>query len=134
MRLDVTRLFKFLGVNTQGDLGPYTFYTDARRNLVWFIKAPPLEPPSYLQGHQRNKWRAAIRVWRSLLPTQRIDWQRAAQRTYLRITGYNLFIYSQTVHDPCTIATVEKQSRISLQPPYSPPIPWTAKSAAERSP
>lgn len=121
MRLDATRLFNFLGFNTQGDLGPWTFYTDARRNLVWFIKAPPLEPASYLQAHQRNKWRLATYDWRSLTAKQRNAWLAAAKRAYLRISGYNLFIYARTVHDPCTIATLEKQTGISLHPPYSPP-------------
>ena len=54
-----TSILRYLGFNTQGDLGPWTFYTSKRKGLVFFAKAPPLEPPSLMQNHKRNKFRLA---------------------------------------------------------------------------
>lgn len=109
-------ILKFLGFNTQGDLGPWTFYTSKRKGLVFFQKSPPLEPPTIRQTHQRNKFRLAGYIWRSLSPEQQDRWRQAAARANLRITGYNLFVHWLTVQDDDAIATIERQSRINLIP------------------
>lgn len=109
-------ILRFLGFNTQGDLGPWTFYTSKRQGLVFFVKSPPLEPPSPLQIHQRNKFRIAGMVWRSLTATQRKAWLTAATRAHLQITGYNLFVYYITRNDAPTIETVERLSQQDLIP------------------
>lgn len=120
MRLDVTRLFQFLGLNTQGDLGPYTFYTDKRKNLVWFLKAPPLQPPSYLQNVNRNRWRAMAHAWHDMGEEERMKWKAAAQRINAAITYYNLFAHFQLRYDPGALATIERLSKIQLFPPHKP--------------
>lgn len=109
-------LLRFLGLNTQGDLGPWTFYTSKRRGLVFFQKAPPLEPPSPKQIHQRNKFRLAGMVWRSLRPEQREAWGTAAKRARLQITGYNLFVYYLTRNDAPVVRTVERLAGVDLIP------------------
>lgn len=109
-------ILKFLGFNTQGDLGPWTFYTSKRNGLVWFTKAPPLEPPSLLQTHQRNKFRLAGYIWRALTPEARETWLRAARQANLRISGYNLFVYWITTQDDDAIKTVQRQTDIDLIP------------------
>ncbi len=109
-------ILRLLGFNTQGDLGPWTFYTSKRNGLVFFQKSPPLEPPSRKQIHQRNKFRLAGMVWRSLTPPQREAWQTAATAARLQITGYNLFVYYITRNDAPVVETVERLSNVSLIP------------------
>lgn len=111
-----TSILRYLGFNTQGDLGPWTFYTSKRKGLVFFAKAPPLEPPSLMQIHQRNKFRLAGYVWRTLPEDVQGSWQTAARRASLRITGYNLFVHWITKQDDTVIHTIEAQSRIKLIP------------------
>lgn len=109
-------ILHFLGLNTQGDVGPWTFYTSKRNGLVFFAKAPPLEPPSRKQIHQRNKFRLIANVWRSLSPTQRATWLAAAQAAHLRITGYNFFLYYLMTRDAAAVRTVERLAHKSLLP------------------
>lgn len=114
--LPKTSILKYLGFNTQGDLGPWTFYTSKRKGLVFFTKSPPLEPPTLLQIHQRNKFRLAGYVWRTLPPDVQATWQAAAIAAALRITGYNLFVHWITKQDHEVIHTIERQSGINLIP------------------
>jgi len=109
-------LVKFWGWNTQGDFGPWTFFTDKRRGLVWFLKAPPLEPPSQWQSSIRNKIRITGYTWRAIGPKAKADWQRAAKRAHLKITGYNLFTYYITTGDAAAIATIQRLAKIQLIP------------------
>ena len=109
-------LFAMLGWNTQGDLGPWTFYTDKRKGLVFFVKAPPLEPPSLLQTSVRNSIRLAAYTWRSLPPSARTNWQLAATRAHLKITGYNLFVFWILRKEDAAIRTVERLTNVSLIP------------------
>jgi len=107
---------RFLGFNTQGDLGPWTFYTDKQKGLVFFVKSPPLEPPSLLQTSVRNKIRLAAYTWRSLSAAQRSDWETASKRCHLQIHGYNLFIFWILRREDAAIHTIERLSNIKLIP------------------
>ena len=109
-------LLRYLGFNSQGDLGPWTFYTSKRQALVYFIKAPPLEPPSLLQLSVRNSIRLAAYTWRSLSPEARVDWELVSQRTHISITGYNLFVSWILAKDDAAIQTLERHSGIQLIP------------------
>lgn len=108
--------FRFWGWNSQGDWGPWTFYTDQRKGLVYFLKAPPLEPASAWQQSIRNSFRLAAYAWRSIDPDKQADWERAAQRAHLRCTGYNVFTYWSLTHDDAAIHTIERQTGIQLIP------------------
>lgn len=114
--LQDTKLLRFLGFNTQGDLGPWTFYTSKRKGLVFFQKSPPLEPPSFLQTHQRNKFRLTAMLWAWLTLEQKANWELVSKRLSLRITGYNLFTYYVTTGDEEAIETVQTQAGIDLLP------------------
>lgn len=109
-------ILRFLGFNTQGDLGPYTFYTSKRKGLVFFQKSPPLEPPSLAQIHQRNKFRITGFIWQALAAEQRATWLKAAHLADLQITGYNLFTYYVLTEDVAAIETVERLARVDLIP------------------
>ncbi len=109
-------LLKFLGLNTQGDLGPWTFYTSKRHGLVWFPKSPPLQPPSYLQTRQRNLFRNIANLWNQLSDEERELWMRAATLAHLSIHGYNLFVYVISTSDRSILPTIERNSGITLPP------------------
>ncbi len=107
---------RVLGFNSQGDLGPWTFYTDKRKGLVYFVKSPPLEPPSILQSSIRNSIRLAAYTWRSLSAAQRADWELAAKRAHLKIHGYNLFVFWLLRHEDAAIHTIERLTHLKLIP------------------
>lgn len=107
-------LWQFFGLNPTGDLGPFTFYTSRRKGVVFFIKAPPLEPPSQRQLHQRNRFRMAAQAWREQTPAKRADWNAAAIGAGLKMTGFNLFVYFELTKDSDTINTIERYSHIQL--------------------
>lgn len=109
-----TKILRFLGFNTQGDLGPFTFYTSKRKGLVFFVKAPPLEPASIAQQHQRNRFAMASGSWRQMTVHQRAQWQLAAERAGLKVTGLNLYMYWVLKQDNEVLATVSRQSGVVL--------------------
>jgi hypothetical protein len=93
MKPSTNALWKFLGLNTQGDLGPVTFYTSKDQGLVFYLSTSPKKPQSHRQRHQRNMFRAAATVWNRFSRTERKHWERAAKRARLRITGFNAFVH-----------------------------------------
>jgi len=93
MKLLGSSLYKMLGFRPTGDLGPFTFYTSQRNAIVFFPKAPPLNPPSYLQTVQRNRFRRAAKSWQALPELEQQNWERISQTAKLTITGYNLFVW-----------------------------------------
>jgi len=107
---------RFFGFNTQGDLGPYTFYTDKRKGLVFFLRAPPLQPPSKLQTTVRNNIRLAAMSWKSLNQSHRDRWELASKKAHLKITGYNLFVFWTIKHDDACIHTIERLTNLNLIP------------------
>lgn len=111
-----------LGFHVTGDLGPFTFYTSRLKGLVWFPRSPPLEPPSPLQIHQRNKFRRAARLWHGLDPSRRNQWKVACQRANLAITYYNFFVYYVTTNDVAAVETIEQQSGLNLLPLNPTPL------------
>lgn len=108
------RWFRYLGWNSQGDLGPLTMYTDKRRQLIWFPKMPPLNPPSIRQTQQRDRFRAIGLAWWELTTPEREAWENASKLARLRITGYNLFSYWFITQDSATIRTIESQTGLDL--------------------
>lgn len=116
MKTSVHMLFRFLGWNTQGDLGPYTFYTSKRKGLVWYDKAPPTCPPTQLQLLQRSRWTAAAQAWTAASPATREAWNLATTRAHLRIGGLNLWMYHQLSYDTPAIQTIERQTGLTLLP------------------
>lgn len=116
MKLIPPSLLQFLGWNTQGDLGPWTFYTSKRNALVWYLRAPPTKPPSPLQAAARAAFAAAALAWAAQTDQTRADWERASLAAHLRITGLNLWMYWQLTADDAAIRTIEHQTGISLLP------------------
>jgi hypothetical protein len=100
----------YLGLKIQGDLGPFTCYTSKRGKVVWYLKAPPKEPPTWEQVLQQNLFQCVGWAWQALAPPQREQWERVTKRARLRITGYDLFTYLETSGDEAALATIERQA------------------------
>lgn len=114
MKLAQQTLFRFWGWNTQGDFGPWTFYTSRRNALVFYLRAPPTKPATVPQARQRALWRAAAYYWSAQSAATKAKWELASQRAHLSITGLNLWIYHYTTRDRNTIATIERQTNLQL--------------------
>lgn len=110
------KALNLIGLNPTGDLGPLTGYTSKRGKAVWFLKAPPTTPATPWQVHQRNMFRLVAQLWRALTVDQRLDWQKAARRAHLNITGYNLFVWFQHTKDCNALRTIQHQSGVTLLP------------------
>jgi len=116
MKTSTNKMLVLLGLKIQGDLGAITCYTSKRNQVVWYVKAPPQEPPSEEQIIQRNKFRAIAIAWWALTSSQREIWKATQDAGHLRITGYNLFSYWTLSGDDAAIQTVARQSGLSLPP------------------
>lgn len=108
-------LWRFLGFNTQGDIGPVTFYTSARKKLVFFQKAPPLAPASREQLHHRNLFRLAATSWRLLTAAQRNAWESASKRAKTMLNGYALYLHFFTLGDKPGLDTIRRQAGVNLE-------------------
>lgn len=113
-------ILNILGFSPAGDLGTLTGYTTKRGKPVWYVKAPPLEPPTGWQRQQRNMFRSIAIIWTKLRPQQRFDWATAARLANLNVTGYNLFVWYQHTLQDAAIHTVERQSGTTLLPLFEP--------------
>ena len=116
MKLLGPSLYHMLGFRPTGDLGPYTFYTSQRNAIVFFPKAPPLNPPSYLQTVQRNRFRRAAKSWQALPEIERQNWELVAQTAKLTITGYNLFVWYSLRDGRSTVQAFADRYGIQLLP------------------
>lgn len=105
---------RWLGFSVQGDLGPWTFYTNKNRRIVFYDQAPPLNPPSRAQSAARNRLVAAAYDWQSLPADQQANWRRACKRLRLECVGFGLFYYWHYKRDAATITTIEQQTGIIL--------------------
>lgn len=114
MKVSMLDLLPALGWNTQGDLGPYTFYTSRRKKLVFYLKAPPQEAPSYLRLLNQQRWSLIAASWRTLTPAQQAAWATAARKARLKITARNLYYYYHTTRDAPAVATVARHAGMTL--------------------
>ncbi len=107
-------IYQIMGLLLAGDMGPFTFYTNKLHKHVFYQKAPPEKPPSIFQRRHHQRWTNAARQWRNMPQETRDAWSLAATQAHTRISGYNLWIYWITTHDRPGLATIERQSGITL--------------------
>ena len=124
MKTLAPHLHQFLGLLTNGDLGPYTMYTSQRNRLVVFQKTWPKDPATYNQTLHRNRWRHAAVRWRGLEQSLRDDWERLSKAGHCTVTGYNLFIYYITGKGTAAVRTIERQTKILVIDRTGPPVPY----------
>lgn len=117
-------IFQYLGVNTNGDLGPYTFYTSHRKRLVVFPKSWPKDPATYHQTLYRNRWRHAAVRWQELSAQTRSDWETMAKRAHCTVSGYNLFVFYILGKGTKVIETIQRVAHMNVIDNTGPPIPF----------
>ena len=119
MTIDLKNLIAIMGFHVAGDFGPLTIYTNKKGKRVFFPRSPPKEPPSNAQQFQRSKFRVAAMDWKELTSTNRAKWELIAQRTYIPMTGYNLFLACElTYYARSILPTLVRQAKLSSTPPF----------------
>ncbi len=117
-------IWQLIGVVTNGDFGPYTFYTSRRGKLVMFLKTWPHDPATYHQKLNRDKWRHAATRWRGLDQSTRDDWSELAKRANLTISGFNLYMHYITGKGTQTVETCQRQTGLDVLTRTGPPLPY----------
>jgi len=105
MKTGTDKILTLLGFKVQGDLGPITCYTSKRNKVVWYLKAPPKEPPSEHQIANRLAFANYANCWNEINADQKKIWNTIAERAHLRISGFNLFMYFYLTGDEQAIRT-----------------------------
>jgi hypothetical protein len=108
------RLFSLFGIVIWGDFGPFTIYRSRYKNIVFFPKTYPKKPPSEAQAAQRERFKNALTRWNQLQKHQKTQWNLAARRAYLCMTGYNLWQYHELTKRTDIIRTIERNTRTHL--------------------
>ena len=117
-------IWQFLGVLTNGDVGPYTVYTSSRGRLVFFLKTWPKDPATYHQKLNRDKWRHAALRWNALPQSIRDRWKLLGRKANLTISGYNLFLHYITGKGTATVETCQRITGLDVITPTGPPLPY----------
>lgn len=110
------RLFNYFGTVTWGDIADLTMYRRYDRRLVIFKKTWPDKPPSDKQLADRAAFSAAVAAWHLLTAEEQAQWDLAARRGCLTMSGYNLFLHWQLTPDLAAMRTLERQTRTTLLP------------------
>lgn len=117
-------IFQFMGYLTNGDLGPYTFYTSHRKRLVVFPKTWPKDPATYHQKLCRDKWRHIAARWQGLDQSTRDLWKEIGRRAHLTISGYNLFVFYMAGKGTGVVETCQRLTGLDVITPTGEPIPY----------
>lgn len=112
-----TRADNWLGLNIQGDIGPYTMYTSQRGQMVVFPRVPPLNPPTPSQEAMRDVFRQAAAKWRTLSKQQKAEWAELAWRANLGITGFNLWTHYFRSPNYASLEALELRTGITVTRP-----------------
>lgn len=106
--------WQLMGIWVSGDIGGLTIYTDKHGRKVAFPKAPPKEPPSPAQVHQRQRFQAAQAAWKSLSSEDKQQLETATIRGSIVMTGQNLFISVSLRNDNDALITLARQTNTQL--------------------
>lgn len=113
----LTKADNWLGLNIQGDIGPYTMYTSQRGQMVCFPRVPPLNPPSPIQEALRDVFRQWAEAWSTLSRAEKAAWATLAWRCNLGITGYNLFCHYARSPNYQSLIALERRAGITVTRP-----------------
>lgn len=116
-------IWQYLGYLTNGDMGPYTFYTSHRKRLVVFLKTWPKDPATYHQKLNRDRWRHAAIRWHGMPQETRDLWKELGMKAHLTISGYNLFIHYMMGKGTGAVLTCQALTGIDVITPTGPPLP-----------
>lgn len=110
-------LWSLLGTLAWGDIGPLTFYRNRWGRITVFGKTWPTGIPTARQLQQRFRLTVIASLWRNLDFDQKAQWNLAARRASLCLTGYNLFVHYHYTKDDNAIRTLEHQTHTTLLGP-----------------
>lgn len=111
-----------LGLVVSGDLAGQTIYTDRHGRKTFFVQAPPLKPPSPMQLAQRARFRVALENWALASTSDRSGYEAISLAAGLCMTGLNLWIHVSLQGSLQFLATLQRQTGISVgDPPF---VPW----------
>lgn len=111
-----------LGFMVSGDIGGFTIYTDRFYRKVIFPIAPPCEPPSPMQVKQRARFASAMASWRAADQADRDGFEEISLRASLCMTGLNLWIHTCLKGTFVQLATLQRQTGVSVNDPAF--VPW----------
>lgn len=109
-----------LGIEVQGDIGPWTVYTDRYGRKKWFLFSPPTKPPTAPQIAQRARFQQAQKNWADLTAQEKENLETACKKTSLVLTGQNLFISAQLTGRQEALQVIARQTDLPL--PQAPII------------
>jgi len=121
-------IFQFMGTLTNGDLGPYTFYTSSRNRLVFFPRTYPKDPATFHQTLYRDRWRHAAARWQQLPQETKNLWAQLSKRANCTVSGYNLYLFYILGKDVKAIETLERNTQTDVQTPTGAPIPYLTRA------
>lgn len=110
-------LIDLIALECTGDIDGLTTYTSRRGGKVFFPAAPPEVPSSSAQLLQRSRWSAGMWLWANASNETRAAYRRAVRTARLRITATNLWLSLYLRPDPAALATINRLSGETLQPP-----------------
>jgi len=103
-----------LGLSVQGDIGPWTIYTDRYGRKKWFLYSPPTKPPTANQIVHRERFRAAQAAWQALTPNEKAALELAVNKASLCMTGQNLYLSAILKRMTAQYNAVERQTGVTL--------------------
>jgi len=108
------QIFFILGFLQWGDIADLTTYRRPDGRVVIFKKTYPDKPASPKQLADRTRFLAACTAWRALTDAQRRQWDQAARRASLCMSGRNLHASAYLRPDVPAIATIARQTHTTL--------------------
>lgn len=113
--------WQILAMGLSGDIGGYTIYTDRFGRKVIYPKSPPEKPPTQRQLTAQQRFRSAQKAWSDLTTEKKENLEEVCKKANASMTGQNLYIHTAMTNDQTAIATLEKQTGITLFAiPYIP--------------
>lgn len=109
--------FHLLGINTSGDVGDVTLYTNKNQKVVAFPKDWRQEKISPARLRCRNRFRAAQASWQSLSDPAKQLLELACRILSIPMTGQNLWVSTALTGDHDAYRTVGLQAAIILPDP-----------------
>jgi hypothetical protein len=120
-KADMEQLCSMFGFEFSGDIGDWTCYRTYRGRPVFFLRAPPMEPPSPLQVIQRNRFITAQRNWKAASPAIKRNWESLTLKSSLCLTGQNLWISFSLVDRSEFLPGLMRKAGVTVTyPPFVP--------------
>jgi hypothetical protein len=107
------------GVEFSGDIGDWTCYRTKHGHPTFFLRAPPMEPPSPSQIVQRNRFKTAQHNWKLQTATVKRNWELLTLKSSLCLTGQNLWISCSLNDQSPLVAYLSAKAGVTVS---SPPL------------